>query len=534
MLLFNLRTSENTRIRNILLVLILLWGMPAWGQEQNVKDLEQNVFRLNNDFKYDQSIVAIRNFLTTAKSNDDRYYGFLFLSYTYRRLFEETAALQYLDTALAYGLTTAKRDYYLNNITCQKSMILFNLQKYEAADSVMKILAANNYKDLSEADHAKILVQEGYILYCDKKYKQAEAKYQAAIERIRTVSPCDLPLIYGRQIQLYAATRQPGLRDSAFRLALKAADDCGIAKSKLFAHEMMVQAYSSRGDYKSAFLLLRKLEALNHAYDVKTHLEKMATLDKKYQTKEKEAQLLLQEKQIQRKNFFIAILVGSFTIIIILALLGFLIRRHRRQQREELLRAQFTGQLLQNIEQERSRIAGELHDGISHDLLTLKNTLQNGIDLSEEKIDRIINDIRQISRNLHPVMLDKIGLKPSIENLCERYMRDEQLFVTTEINYEKQLSPGGELQLYRIIQEALTNIEKYAHAHAAQIVVEVQGHLLLVSIKDNGKGFDVFETLSNAYAFGLHSIIERSKALGGKANITSGDSGTTIHIEIPL
>jgi signal transduction histidine kinase len=189
---------------------------------------------------------------------------------------------------------------------------------------------------------------------------------------------------------------------------------------------------------------------------------------------------------------------------------------------------------LQTTEQERGRIAGELHDGITHDLLTLKNTLQKGIDSSQEKIDRIINDIRQISRNLHPVMLDKIGLKPSIENLCERYMRNERLLVMTDINYDKQLTPGGELQLYRIIQEALTNIEKYAHAHAAQVVVEPKDHLLLVSIKDNGKGFDVSEILSNGSAFGLHSIIERSRALGGKAGITSGDGGTTIHIEIPI
>ncbi len=297
---------------------------------------------------------------------------------------------------------------------------------------------------------------------------------------------------------------------------------------------MMIQAYYSIGDYKNAFLYLRKREALNHQYDARAHLETMSALDKRYQTKEKEAQLLLQEKQIQRKNFFIAILAGSFAFIIILVLLGFLVRRHRRQQREELMRAQFTGQLLQKIEQERGRIAGDLHDGISHDLLTLKNTLHNGTDASEEKIDRIINDIRQISRNLHPVMLDKIGLKPSIENLCERYMQDERLFVMTDINYDKQLSRDGELQLYRIIQEALTNIEKYAHAHATQVVVAPQGQLLLVSIKDNGKGFDVAETLSNAFAFGLHSIIERSRALGGKADITSDNGGTTIHIEIPV
>jgi signal transduction histidine kinase len=242
----------------------------------------------------------------------------------------------------------------------------------------------------------------------------------------------------------------------------------------------------------------------------------------------------LQEKQIQRKNFLIAVLVGSFAITIALVMLGLIARRNRRQKHVELLRRRFTQQLLQNTEQERSRIAGELHDGITHELLTLKNTLHNGINFSEIKIDRIINDIRRISRNLHPVMLDKIGLKLSIENLCGRYMKDERLFVMTDINYDKQLSPGGELQLYRIIQEALNNIEKYAGAHAARIVVEPQGHLLIVSIKDNGKGFDVPETLSDGSAFGLYSIIERSKALGGKASISSGADGTNIRIEIPI
>ncbi|WP_118972960.1 tetratricopeptide repeat-containing sensor histidine kinase [Taibaiella koreensis] len=535
MLVLNLQKAVRyIRISNLLLLLILLFSMPARGQQQYVKDLEQNVYHLNNEFKYDESITTIRNFLATAKSNDDRYYGFLFLSFTYRRLFDDLVALRYLDTALAYGLNTARRDYYQHNIACQKSMILFNLQHYEAADSIMKVVANSNYKDLSVSDQAKIFVQEGYISFRNKNYSAAEEKYQKAIKQIKTASPCDLPLIYGRQIQLYAAMRQPGRMDTSFRLAIKAADDCEIAKSKLFAHEMMVQAYYAMGDYKNAYLYLRKLEALTRQYDTRAHLEKMTALDKKYQTKEKETKLLLQEKQIQEKNFFIVLLTGSFIVIIILGLTGFLVRRQHRLKREKLLHTQFTGQLLKNIEQERGRIAGELHDGITHDLLTLKNTLQNGIDPSEEKIDRIINDIRQISRNLHPVMLDKIGLKPSIENLCERYMRDERLFVMTEIDYEKQLSPGGELQLYRIVQEALTNIEKYACAHAAKIAVAPQDHILLVSIKDNGKGFDVSETLSNGHAFGLYSIIERSKALGGEARITSGDSGTTIHIEIPI
>lgn len=531
---FNLQKKmRRTGIRNLFVLLVLLSGMPVWGQQQ-VKDLEQKVYGLNNAFKYDESITTIRGFLAKAETNDDRYYGFLLLSFTYRRLFDDLVALRYLDTALTYGLKTARRDYYQHNAACQQSMILFNLQQYAAADSIMRILAAHNYEDLSASDRAKIWVQEGYISFRNKDYRATEKKYQQAIQQIRTASPCDLPMVYGRQIQLYAAMRQPGMMDSSFRLAIKAADDCGIAKSKLFAHEMMVQSYRAMGDYKNAYLYLRKLEAMNRQYDARAHLEKMTALDKKYQTKEKEAKLLLQEKQIQQKNFSIASLAVSFVVIIILTLIGFLVRRQRRLKREKLLHTQFTGQLLQNIEQERGRIAGELHDGITHDLLTLKNTLQNGIDSSGEKIDRIINDIRQISRNLHPVMLDKIGLRPSIENLCERYMQDERLFVQTEIAYEKQLSPDGELQLYRIIQEALSNIEKYARAHAARIVIAPKDHLLLVSIQDNGIGFDVPETISNGHAFGLHSIMERSKALGGEARITSGDGGTIIQIEIPI
>jgi hypothetical protein len=63
--------------RNLFLLLILVCSAPAMGQERHIKDLEQHIYRLNNEFKYDQSITEIRNFLNTSKSNDDRYYGFL-------------------------------------------------------------------------------------------------------------------------------------------------------------------------------------------------------------------------------------------------------------------------------------------------------------------------------------------------------------------------------------------------------------------------------------------------------------------------
>lgn len=525
---------QNIWIRKILLLFLLFCSVQTSGQEQHVKKLEDSVFRLNNKLQYNQSIILIRDFVSGTKNNEDRFYGFVFLSYTYSRLLDYAAALNYLDTALAYGIKTTHPHNYINRIRFEKALIFFTLQEYKQADSVMKLLERKNYMGLDEVNIAKLFVQQGYLLFRNKNYKQADEKYQAAIELIKPTSPCDLPMVYAKKLELYAALKQPGMIDSAFNLAIRAADDCGIIKSKITVHQVIVGVYEAMGNYEKAYRYLKKLDTLNIAYDMKTHLEQLTALDKKYQAKEKETRILLQEKQIQHKNFVIAILIGSFTITVTLLLLGLFIRRSKRQKVEEGLRLQFTRQLLQNMEQERSRIAGELHDGISHELLTLKNSLQQGIDSSAGKIDRIINDIRQISRDMHPVMLDKIGLKPSIENLCERYMQDERLFVTTDISYNKQLDAKGELQLYRIIQEALTNIEKYANAHAAQIIVQPQNQLLLVTIKDNGKGFDVAGTLSGGAAFGLHSIIERTKTLDSKATITSDAGGTTIHIVIPV
>ena len=149
------------------------------------------------------------------------------------------------------------------------------------------------------------------------------------------------------------------------------------------------------------------------------------------------------------------------------------------------------------------------------------------------KVDTIINDIRGISRNLHPVMFDKIGLEPNIEQLVERIQQQNDFMVSTEINYKGSLSSANELQIYRIIQEALTNIIKYAKAHAGKITIEENKEQIFIEIKDNGKGFNVKEALNSGKSFGLHNIIERSRVVGGEAKISSSTEGTVIHLNIP-
>ena len=129
-------------------------------------------------------------------------------------------------------------------------------------------------------------------------------------------------------------------------------------------------------------------------------------------------------------------------------------------------------------------------------------------------------------------MFDKIGLKGSVEQLVERTQSVNDFMVTAELDYNESLSTSNELQLYRIIQESLSNIIKYANAVAAKITISENNNSIFVEIKDNGKGFNVTETLNSKNAFGLHNIIERARAIGGEAKIVSNKNGTVVTIEI--
>jgi signal transduction histidine kinase len=290
---------------------------------------------------------------------------------------------------------------------------------------------------------------------------------------------------------------------------------------------------TAKKDYKSAFYYLKELQIAEDSLASQAVISKTKELDKKYQTTQKEQKITLQKQEIEQKNTSIALLIASLVGLFLLIIAYYLWQKQKTLKQDKTNSMNFTKQLLENTEVERKRIATDLHDSISHELLNLKSIFKQDLITVNTKIDSIINDIRGISRNLHPVMFDKIGLVPNIEQLVERFQTQNDFLVHTEINYSGSLTSADELQIYRITQEALTNIVKYAKAHAAKIIINEEKDGILIEIKDNGKGFNVKETLNSGKAFGLHNIIERSRAIGGVAQIESSTGGTVIHIKIP-
>jgi signal transduction histidine kinase len=277
----------------------------------------------------------------------------------------------------------------------------------------------------------------------------------------------------------------------------------------------------------------KKFDSLKSILAAEDNKQYVAEMEAKYETQKKELKIQVQKKEIKQKNVLNGFLLALLGIAVMIAALIITRLKLKKNKKDAALQQQFTKQLMENTEEERMRIARDLHDGVSQELLVLKNQIRNNHENTNEKIDFIINEIRMISRDLHPVMLDKIGLKSSVQHICEQMMENNHLFITADIEYDNGLDKNGELQLFRMIQEALNNIVKYAGAEAAKVTIRETDKHILAEIMDNGKGFDVHAAMNSKTSFGLLSLMERSKAMNGKTEINSSVSGTLVKIEIP-
>jgi signal transduction histidine kinase len=208
----------------------------------------------------------------------------------------------------------------------------------------------------------------------------------------------------------------------------------------------------------------------------------------------------------------------------------------------------FARQLIYSMEAERKRIATELHDSIGQDLLIIKNRALLALnDLKnkkkvKEQLDEIshtaslaIQETREITNNLRPYQIDRLGLKKSIESIIDRAAKTTTISFTSDIDPIDNLIPKEmEIHVYRIIQECVNNIIKHAHAKSGKVTVKRWFSRLNIDIEDDGKGFDVLaQKTQNERGIGIQGIVERIRFIGGTMRIESSyGKGTRVLITI--
>lgn len=516
--------------------LLLLAAVNARAQSARVRALERKLTELNTNEQYDRAVLLARQFLDSAAvPAEDAYYANLYLSDTYKRLFDYDQVFLYLDRAEAcIDRIPVKKAYYSDHITALRAFALFDIRKYGDARKLMDELAATGYSGLDLKTQAYLAMQQAYLSYLEKDYAAAEARYDTAMARMQLTSPCDLPVILAKKISLYGDMKRPDKMQQCYRRCVELADSCHITKYRLYAVEIMRNTYEALGDYRNAFRYFATFDSLNTVYNADGFRNTIKELEIKYETAKKEQALSLQRQIILSDERLIALLIAVAAGLALMIALTVAVYRRKKMLREKQHVQRFTKQLLDKTEEERKRIATDLHDSINNELLLIKSGVDTNPHEVKPKIDRLINEVRSISRNLHPVLFEELGLQDSIEQLAERVQQHHRFILNTAIDYRNCLSVNDELQLYRIVQEAVNNILKYAKAEAALISITQLPAKLIVEVKDNGIGFNVEEALNGKNAFGLHNIMERSHAINGTPRISSGAGGTTIHIEILL
>jgi signal transduction histidine kinase len=230
------------------------------------------------------------------------------------------------------------------------------------------------------------------------------------------------------------------------------------------------------------------------------------------------------------------------------AMTAALARADSERAEREQLRAQYVSGVIAAQEDERKRIARELHDSTSQSLTSLRIGLRALSDrCAEPDIRRqaeelraiaghTLDDVHSLALHLRPSVLDDLGLPAALErhiaDCRRRYDLDIDLAIT---GLHNRLPPDVETALYRIVQEALTNVVRHAEAQTASVLIERHGSTLRAIIEDDGRGFDPGVVSQLDGHLGLYSIRERAELLGGSLTIeTEPGHGASLFVEIPL
>jgi signal transduction histidine kinase len=242
------------------------------------------------------------------------------------------------------------------------------------------------------------------------------------------------------------------------------------------------------------------------------------------------------------------LVLGGLVVLLQLFLIFRLAMEGRRRKRSEASTRKLAGWLIRAQEEERRRIARELHDDLSQRLSLMcmqVDTLRSSLPCAEDALvqgltrlydqaDTISSEVHQLSHELHSAVLDKLGLLPALRRYCEEFSLHRGVAVELGvIGEEFPLNREVALALFRVAQECLTNVAKHSAAASAELRLSFRRDSILLEIEDKGRGFGQKE-LEQKAGLGIESMRERLRSVNGTLRINSSPAhGTTIRAEAP-
>jgi len=538
-------------------------------------------FRLDNNQAIIDYTTAIQNF----SQSDSVYKGdaYLFRGQTYVNLGNFVAAIedyntssnifkalkdyQYMLHASQGGIMIFSMNGFYDEAKEQREVLIAGLKELELEqflsteyynqavdDRKMKLhpkaykslLEAEKYLDVERSSNQIFFAVHGLLTshYAENGNMAKSLEHLDLIEQRRGGVENDLIIDSHYNSAKSSYLYYSGKLDKALPFALKKlenANTLGFEEEQAHALLDLSQIYESMGEQQTSLDFYKRHVLKKDSLYNRSKTNALLYYQTLYETEKK-------EHEIESQNANIALLekdnesfkkMLAFMGVSMLLFLGmiFLIKDRKNLKTTKALQERFSQELLTNQETERKRISKELHDGLGQQLLLIKNNIilsENHI--GEKMMDTAINEVRSISRSLHPFQLQELGLTKAIEHMIAQIDENSSLFITSEVeNIDHIFEKESEVNIYRIIQESFNNIIKHSQAEASKLSIKKLDNHIFISVCDNGKGFDYNAKHKDTKSLGLKTLQERTRFLKGVMKVYSKENnGTVIEFNVPF
>lgn len=442
-------------------------------------------------------------------------------------------------------------------------------------DTAMYLNALNNigthYMEHRDFKQAKKYAQEALALAnntsssYNKHFSLSKSAFTMAASMMQEEQP-EEALVYSKMVQDFANSsgnkkdqisagyliganlirlNRPRQAIKYLKASLSASLDLKESDFIIGSYEQLGEAYAAAGDYESAYRLKSRHIRLKDSVRGTESAVRIKEINNKYKLAEKDKllaqnKLVIANQQIKIKNQYMLVgIVGASALSIILMLILILRKRQHRVEVERL-KARIAGE-----EQERSRMAMELHDGIISRLSIIKTNLctlpqpshlpeeQDALQEAIAQLDQGIAELRTTSHNLLPEILKQAGLAGTLDSYCQKIKQTGKLDIDFQmVGNLPPLKDDFQLNIYRIIQELVNNILKHAGATTALIQFAVRASKLEITIDDNGICAYTGE-INTDPGIGMHNLQSRLQLLGGSME-TERNEGTSVYLNFDL
>ena len=512
-------------------------GLIYWNMADYEKALQQ-FFTALKDFEAIDNII----FQSNALNN---------IGLVYFDIHNYPQSLKYHLKAKAF-YEKMKDPYLLGAVSTNIGNVYTNLNKLDSAEYyyLEAIKMHSNPKDdyglsIAYNGYAGLLAHKGDTTGSLEYFNKTLALKESLNEQMGESS------ILLQMSEIYRKLKDPVKELECLNRAKKISEENDLKKDKIDVYKLLSQFYETT-NLPLSYDYYKKYSSVKDSVFNENSNRQITELNTKYETGKKELQLKEQDLLITKKNFLIAAITG---LLVLISLLGFSYYKRSKLKQEKKLQAAVMKQqdlatkaVIVAEENERKRIAADLHDGVGQLMSAAKMNLsvfETELSFANEEqktsfenviglIDESCKEIRSVSHQMMPNALLKSGLASAIKEFIDKIdTRVIKVSLHTE-GLNERIDPNTETVLYRVIQECVNNVLKHAAADHLDISLIKDTDGIAVTIEDNGKGFDS----SNKLKFdgiGLKNIISRITYLKGTIDFDSSpERGTLVAIHVPM